>query len=92
MKKIIVRLQNARKVGEVQMKCPCKGCADRTVTCHGVCRRYQEWKKELDETNKWLREQLPATSDAGLKGQRERLKRGKSRKWNLKNQYNRGES
>ena len=87
-----VQTENARKVGEVQMKCPCKGCTDRTVTCHGVCKRYQKWKKELDETNKWLREQLPATSEAGLKGQRERLKKGKSRKWNLKNQYNRGDS
>ena len=27
-------------------KCPCKGCDDRTVTCHSVCRRYQGWKDE----------------------------------------------
>lgn len=74
------------------MKNPCKGCTDRTITCHGVCQHYQDFKKELDATNKWLREQLPTTSEMGLKGQRERLKHGKSRKWNLKNQYNRGDS
>ena len=26
-------------------KCPCKECDRRTVTCHGVCEGYQEWKK-----------------------------------------------
>lgn len=25
-------------------KSPCKGCLDRTITCHTVCRRYQAWK------------------------------------------------
>jgi hypothetical protein len=29
--------------------CPCKDCEDRTVTCHGVCGRYQEWKKTETE-------------------------------------------
>ena len=73
----------------MRMKCPCKDCFNRTITCHGVCRRYQDWKKEHDDVNKWLRDQQPITSEAGLKGRNERLKRGKSRKWNLKNQYNR---
>ena len=72
------------------MKCPCKGCEDRTITCHGVCKRYQEWKKNLDETKKWLREQKPMQSDAREKQQNERLRTGKnSRKWNLKQQYGR---
>ena len=26
--------------------CPCRGCADRTLTCHVVCRRYGSWKEE----------------------------------------------
>lgn len=26
------------------MKCPCKGCTDRTITCHSVCSKYEEWK------------------------------------------------
>ena len=74
------------------MKCPCKGCTDRTIVCHSLCRRYTEWKEERENVNKWLRDSMPPTSEAGLKGRNERLKRGKSRKWNLKNQYNRGES
>ena len=24
--------------------CPCKGCTERTISCHGFCKRYQEWK------------------------------------------------
>jgi hypothetical protein len=24
--------------------CPCNGCADRAVTCHGKCKKYQAWK------------------------------------------------
>ena len=73
------------------MKNPCKGCTDRTVTCHGVCKRYQDWKAELEKTKQWLRDQAPVTSQAGLKKHNENLKHGKSRKWNLKNQY-RGDS
>lgn len=72
--------------------CPCKGCEDRTITCHGVCRHYQEWRKELDETNKWLREHTPITSPEGVKARNESLRKRKIRKWNLKNQYGRGES
>lgn len=34
------------------MKCPCKGCADRTITCHSVCRRYAEWKDWKEEGNR----------------------------------------
>ena len=34
------------------MKCPCKGCVDRTVTCHGRCPRYEEFKKDKEEQNK----------------------------------------
>ena len=31
------------------MKCPCKDCLDRTMTCHGVCDRYKAWKKWYEE-------------------------------------------
>lgn len=34
------------------MICPCKGCEDRTITCHGVCKRYQEWKAWIEERNR----------------------------------------
>ncbi len=30
------------------MMCPCKDCNDRTVTCHGVCGQYAEWKREKE--------------------------------------------
>lgn len=30
-------------------KCPCRDCFDRTVTCHGVCRKYKNWKLVLEE-------------------------------------------
>ena len=32
------------------MKCPCNGCNDRKMACHGKCFRYSEWKKGLDDT------------------------------------------
>lgn len=35
--------------------CPCKDCDRRTVTCHGMCREYQDWKKE-EEKKKAARE------------------------------------
>jgi hypothetical protein len=57
------------------MKCPCKGCTDRTVTCHGVCKRYEEWKKEHEIKKKWLRDQAPYTSEGALKGHRERIRK-----------------
>ena len=74
------------------MKCPCKGCEDRTILCHGRCDGYQQWKAEREEINKWLAGQRTQTSEAGLKGKIHKLKTGKSRKWNVKNQYNRGDS
>lgn len=57
------------------MKNPCKGCFDRTITCHGVCRRYQDWTQEHEKEKKWRREQMPFTSERALKGQRERIRK-----------------
>lgn len=34
------------------MKCPCKGCDRRTLTCHGLCADYQKWKTWKEEGNK----------------------------------------
>lgn len=28
---------------------PCKGCKDRIVGCHSNCKKYIEWRKELDK-------------------------------------------
>lgn len=30
------------------MKCPCKGCLDRTITCHSVCRPYKDYKADRE--------------------------------------------
>lgn len=45
------------------MMCPCKGCQDRTITCHGGCKRYQEWKSEHEKKQEWLRSQRPETPE-----------------------------
>jgi hypothetical protein len=34
------------------MICPCKGCTERTILCHGRCDGYQQWKKEREEINR----------------------------------------
>ena len=57
------------------MKCPCRGCTDRTVTCHGVCKRYQEWKKEHEDEKAWLKAQLPMTSEGVKKREIANIKR-----------------
>lgn len=30
-------------------KCPCRGCTERILLCHGRCERYQKWKQEYEE-------------------------------------------
>ena len=27
-----------------KMKCPCRGCVKRTVTCHVTCRECEDWR------------------------------------------------
>ena len=63
---------------------PCKGCTDRTITCHVVCTRYQEWKKELEETKQWLNDQKPVTTIHNVHERNRQMKKKKSRKWNVK--------
>ena len=44
------------------MNCPCKGCHDRTVTCHGVCEKFAEWKSvqaEAQARRQEEKEKLP---------------------------------
>ena len=38
-------------------KIPCKDCPDRYSGCHAKCERYREFRRELDERNKRIREQ-----------------------------------
>jgi len=32
--------------------CPCDGCTDRHLACHGSCERYSKFKKELEAVKK----------------------------------------
>ena len=43
------------------MKCPCKGCTERRLTCHGFCEKYGEWKKEREAINEYNRTMNRAT-------------------------------
>ena len=50
--------------------CPCKDCDIHTVTCHVVCQRYNNWKKELEikkEEDKKRRGSVNTMSDAKKK-------------------------
>jgi hypothetical protein len=33
------------------MNGPCKDCARRTLTCHGFCKEYQDFKKKLEQVS-----------------------------------------
>ena len=62
------------------MKCPCKGCPKRTLTCHSVCTPYEDWKIERAAINDWNREKnRTLASDAYFRLMRRRKKydRGK---------------
>ena len=55
------------------MKCPCRGCLDRTLTCHGVCERFAEWKEEQAKKKAWLNGFRYETSDGARRGERAKL-------------------
>ena len=38
------------------MKCPCNGCTERKLLCHGFCDRFKEFRKDLEAMKKWLAE------------------------------------
>jgi len=27
-------------------KCPCQGCEDRVIGCHGQCKKYKNWQHQ----------------------------------------------
>jgi hypothetical protein len=61
------------------VKCPCKGCDRRTLTCHGVCKGYQDWKKYNTEKMDWLRQQnARPVSDSVVKMGWKNMKRRKN--------------
>lgn len=47
------------------MKCPCRGCADRTMTCKyaGQCEKWETYKAEEKKKKEWERNQKPIYSE-----------------------------
>ena len=62
------------------MKCPCRGCDRRTITCHSVCRQYQEWKIYNEDRRKWLRGQKYVPTDGIRSGEIRNIK-DRARGW-----------
>ena len=72
----------------MKMECPCKTCEGKGCGAyHEECGPYQAWKRNREEAKAWLQGQMPVTSEAGLKARNEKLKKGKGRKWNVKQRY-----
>ena len=40
--------------------CPCKGCTERTATCHGECLMYREYKASLSDNKAEIARQREA--------------------------------
>lgn len=64
------------------MKCPCRGCTDRTMTCHcdGQCERWEQWKEYDKDRKAWLEAQKPISSETMRKRANENIRR-KARGW-----------
>ena len=62
------------------MKCPCRGCTDRTLTYHAVCERFGEWKKYEADRKAWLAQFGPVTSEQIKKGEIKKI-RSRQRGW-----------
>ena len=62
--------------------CPCKDCFDRTLTCHGVCLKYKEWKADLEKQNEIRRteEAKYAISDTKKQWLRKQSRRNRGKK------------
>ena len=62
------------------MTCPCRGCTDRKFLCHSQCGRYQEWKREYEET-KMNRQEYVSISEQSKRRHWRSLKTSR-RRWN----------
>ena len=51
---------------------PCKDCRNRTVTCHGVCKKYQAFRTETEAYNRKVYEQR--NLDAPPRGMMQRVR------------------
>ena len=61
------------------MDCPCQGCAEREIGCHGKCEKYGAWKGELAKkrhAEKLIADSMRTMSEASSK----RITREKTRK------------
>ena len=34
---------------------PCRDCKNRTITCHGECKAYLEWREQIKALNEKIR-------------------------------------
>ena len=60
-------------------RCPCYGCAERKLHCHGKCPMYREWRAGMDQAAR--RRQLEhAADDASILA----VIRTKKYHWNMK--------
>lgn len=77
--------------------CPCNGCEDRQIGCHGKCERYNDWKKERaaaaeakQKADAAAADTLPGGCEADLEGDaqvtdREKVVEGLKKVWNAFN-------
>lgn len=42
--------------------CPCKGCENRSIYCHGECTEYNRWRDLMDELKKKDRSNADASA------------------------------
>ena len=52
------------------MKCPCKGCEDRKLGCHGFCKRYKAFRDEREEISRKRYEEQKARDTMSERGKR----------------------
>lgn len=52
--------------------CPCKGCADRYLGCHGECNKYKNWTANKDDKVAKLEDRMYKEYLYGLSPKRKR--------------------
>ena len=63
--------------------CPCMGCGDREIGCHGKCEKYKAWRQMINQRNEQERE---------FKKSRDTLSEEQKRRIWRKNRYQRKNS
>lgn len=56
---------------------PCRGCTDRELGCHGICEKYESYKKALgnERTNAYKAELGNVYYGSFLKQRKERIRK-----------------